>query len=95
MRKMMLTVVLSLSLLLCGCAADSTEKQSSSTELSSVYEDAAEQSTAEEYSVIERSKEQEVSAPDNSIRFEEACELLDSCSRKSLIMKMPEMILPQ
>lgn len=86
MRKMMLTVVLSLSLLLCGCAADSTEKQSSSTELSSVYEDAAEQSTAEEYSVIERSKEQEVSAPDNSIRFEEACELLDSCSRKSLYL---------
>lgn len=74
--KALTALLLALSLGLCGCSQnDSGKNDSDNNDLSSASEDVSKV-------FIERKDAGEPSAPEGSISFEKACELLDDCSLK-------------
>ena len=95
MKKIVFISILSASLLLCGCSqnGDNSEMPVESS-YAQIYEDSDgnlvyEDSKYEivEGSLIERNgDEDEPSAPEGSISFEEAVEILDSCSFEELYL---------
>ena len=96
LKKRIALLALAMAMVLCGCSQSSGNSSGETTANSEdgieivVDPDTANNDQDQgEGSLIERKKQQEVSAPEKSISFEEACELLDSCDMESLYLPQP------
>ncbi len=90
--KKILAVSLMAVLLMCGCensddAGHFDNTSDSQSEISITESNTpSEQSSSSEKISVSRSEEKKISAPEKSISFEEACQLLDSCSPNDLYL---------
>ena len=87
MKKKIMLACLLTSLLLCGCGAKS-DKQPSVNEDSNhvILVSDNDYVTSMGDKVVEKPKDQKVSAPADSISFEQACTLLDGCEKKDFYL---------
>ena len=93
MKKLIVISFLTISLFMCGCLYNNAENSAQDKTVGSVNTDSQIKSDADgngsdesEKTFVQRVEVDKVSAPNGSITFEEACEILDSCDMYSLYL---------
>lgn len=79
MKKLLFITLLCCSLALCGCAKKDKDSKPATPDDSNVIYISDTSEKPLQYKLVEREESPEISAPDGSISFEQACSLLDSC----------------